>query len=55
MKTSKIPYIPIVGCTAFEDEDNLRRCITSGMDSVIQKPVNQDKIRKILADLEVKK
>lgn len=41
-------YIPIIGCTANAFNDELRRCLESGMDSVLIKPLMQKDIRDLI-------
>ncbi|MBH2656237.1 response regulator [Serratia ureilytica] len=41
-------YIPIIGCTANAFNDELHRCLASGMDSVLIKPLMQKDIRNLI-------
>ena len=48
MKENKIPFIPIVACTAYGSSNEIENCLASGMDDFIIKPVNLERIKKIL-------
>ena len=44
----KVKNLVIVACTAFEDAENLMKCVDAGMKYIIQKPVNIDKLSDLL-------
>ena len=53
MGANELPLIPIVGCTAYVDEDNLNKCYEYGMDFVVIKPITTQKIGNILKEFNV--
>ena len=40
--------MPIVACTAYGSSMEIDNCLASGMDDIIIKPVNLERIKKIL-------
>ena len=46
MTNGTIKYIPIVGCTAYCDKENIAKCLEYGMNEVVSKPM----MKKILID-----
>ena len=44
MKNGSIKDIPIVGCTAYCDKENINRCFESGMNDVFKKPIMKNKL-----------
>ena len=40
MNEGQLPFIPIVGVTAYSGQDEYLKCIEAGMDEVIVKPIN---------------
>jgi CheY-like chemotaxis protein len=47
-KEKRIPDIPILGCSAFDQEEDIREGILAGMVSYIPKPVFDDKLDQAL-------
>ncbi len=39
MKNFEIPYIVIIGLTAFTSSNDIEKCFLSGMDDVLHKPL----------------
>ena len=39
MENQQIPFIPIIGLTAFTTKSDIERCIISGMDHILHKPL----------------
>ena len=52
MSSRVLPMVPIIGCTAFVQEKELKRGIEAGMDGNCIKPLNREKISAILAKLD---
>ena len=48
MKNQEISEIPIIGCTAFVEEEKTAKCFECGMEDKITKPVNKNKLAEIL-------
>jgi CheY-like chemotaxis protein len=48
METGKIPYMPIIGLTAFTSKSDVDECIRSGMNEVFQKPLQVAKFKELL-------
>ena len=48
MKNGKIPWIPIIGCTAFVTKTEINRCFEAGMKDVVFKPLNKQIISEIV-------
>ena len=42
---------PVVAVTAFTDESVRKKCLSLGMKSVLQKPVEFDKLKVVVDDL----
>jgi CheY-like chemotaxis protein len=40
MQKEVIPFIPIIGLTAFTSREDLRNCLEAGMFEVLSKPFN---------------
>ena len=51
MKKCELPMITIIGCTAFVQEEELKRGIEAGMDRCCTKPLSKNKISAILTKL----
>ena len=48
MRKNEVQSISIIGCTAYTDPDNIKKCYDAGMDDVIHKPLTKAKILDIL-------
>ena len=48
MNDQELPFIPIVGVTAYSGQDEYLKCIEAGMDEVLVKPINLDQLKSIL-------
>ena len=44
MNNMKIPSREIIGCTAFAMDKDVKSCLDIGMDEVLSKPVNSNKL-----------
>jgi len=53
MGANELPLVPIIGCTAYVDEDNLNKCHEYGMDWVVIKPITTQKIGQILKEFNI--
>ena len=51
MNEMKIKTIPIIACTAFNDEEHRDACFECGMSVFLNKPVMLDELRKTLREL----
>ena len=40
----KLPFIPIIACTAFSSKNDIENCFSSGMQDFVAKPIAFDKI-----------
>ena len=47
----KRKFVPIVAVTAFEDTETIKKCINIGMSAVLQKPIDLEKLDKIVKSL----
>ena len=48
VQQGKIDDIPIIACTAYEDLESIEKCKEAGMSYIINKPITNDKLKKIL-------
>jgi len=48
MERGEIDFVPIVGCTGLDGQDNMRECVESGMIDMISKPISKSKLEDIL-------
>ena len=51
MKNNVIPYINIIGLTAFTAEEDIRNCLDAGMFDVLSKPLNLKEFTELLSIL----
>jgi len=49
MEIGSIPRIPIVACTAYVTNFDANKCLQSGMDDYLSKPVSKDRINETLS------
>ncbi len=57
IRRSKVPYsrdIPIIAVTANAYSDDVKKCIGAGMNGHVSKPVNVDKLLKMIVEMEKK-
>ena len=45
-----MPYVQIIGCTAFGGTSQIEACLLSGMAQVVLKPINFEVVKNILED-----
>jgi len=48
MKNKEIENIPIIGCSGHKEGEKIKEGLKSGMDEVVEKPVQREKLMKIL-------
>ena len=53
MEEGEIRDIPIVALTAYDDETNRELCIKAGMDDVLFKPLNLEKLKYTLLQFHI--
>ena len=46
-----IPYIKIIGLTAFTSESDIINCLEAGMTYVLSKPLNLKEFKELLSNL----
>lgn len=51
MKNNVIPFINIIGLTAFTAEEDIRNCLDAGMFDVLSKPLNLKEFKELLSIL----
>jgi CheY-like chemotaxis protein len=54
MNKKVIQRIRIIGCTAFSNEDIIRKCKTSGMEEVLLKPVDKTQLANLVKRYKIK-
>lgn len=51
MRNNVIPFINIIGLTAFTSEEDIRQCLDAGMFDVLSKPLNLKEFKELLSIL----
>ena len=45
-----IPFLEIVGVTAYTDDESMRKCLDAGMKTVLTKPVSKAKLEIVMRE-----
>lgn len=53
MINKNIPRIPIIGLTAFTSNDDIARCMASGMNEVLHKPLQIKLFQNVLLKYKI--
>lgn len=51
MKENKIRPVVIIALTAYDDANSLKKCTEVGMEYILQKPLNNEKLQNIIEKL----
>lgn len=51
IQAKKIPFINIIGLTAFTSESDIVNCLDAGMTYVLSKPLNLKDFKELLSNL----
>lgn len=53
IKKNLIPFLEIVGVTAYSDEESIKKCLDAGMKTVLTKPVSKAKLEAIMEEYKL--